>query len=260
MRNVVHRPSEAIRRLKLDLLSLGQEVNQSTWQSVKSPDATWELLNPMLRFPIPLDVDVLEREVKPNLPWAKDHFQERVGGLPMNPGEQYKNWPFYKKTQYSDSTHRKKEKFSHTYMERFWPKKAWDPDSRPMNGQHIGIRYAWGDFQDVINLIRNDPSTRQAYLPIWFPEDTGVVHGERVPCTLGYHFIIRNGFMHINYYIRSCDYLRHLRDDIYLACCLVYHIIKETQLEDVYPGIFSMHITSLHVFKNEVGLLKLEKY
>jgi hypothetical protein len=59
-----------------------------------------------------------------------------------------------------------------------------------------------------------EPFTRQAFLPIWYPEDTGSVHGERVPCTIGYHFIRRGDWVHVVYYIRSCDFFRHFRDDI----------------------------------------------
>ena len=66
----------------------------------------------------------------------------------------------------------------------------------------------YGDLDDVVTLLTNDPLTRQAFLPMWFPEDTGVVHGTRVPCSLGYHFMQRDGRLSITYYIRSCDIVR----------------------------------------------------
>lgn len=66
--------------------------------------------------------------------------------------------------------------------------------------------------------------------------------------------------MHLTYYIRSCDYLRHLRDDIYLACGKLFWILdqlkSEPGWENVKPGYFNMHIVSLHVFKNELGVLR----
>ena len=37
----------------------------------------------------------LANETKADLPWAEDHFQERVFGHPRNPGQEYKNWPYY---------------------------------------------------------------------------------------------------------------------------------------------------------------------
>ena len=198
----------------------------------------------------------IEAKVRPHLPWARDHFLERVSGEPLNPGNEYKNWPFYKYKASNDTFRTIDEKFSHTYMERFWPKLA---NKNHTEYPHRGIRFDYGDFADVIELIAKDPHTRQAFLPIWFPEDTGAVHGERVPCTLGYHFIQREGFLHIVYYIRSCDIIRHFRDDIYLAMRLVHVVLdeikKKTQLK-WSPGKFTMHITSLHCFAHEKGLLK----
>ena len=126
----------------------------------------------------------------------------------------------------------------------------------------FGIRYNYGDFGDVIDLLQREPFTRQAFLPMWFPEDTGSVHGERVPCTIGYHFMRRGNYLPIVYYIRSCDYLRHFRDDIYMACrklMWVLETLKERdpeRWEDVVPGYYAMHITSLHCFNKEKGVLK----
>ena len=120
-----------------------------------------------------------------------------------------------------------------------------------------GIRYEYGDFGDVIDLLQREPFTRQAFLPMWFPEDTGSVHGERVPCTIGYHFMRRGNYLHIVYYIRSCDYLRHFRDDIYMACRKLHWVLdtlKERDPErwgEVTPGYYAMHITSLHCFNKE---------
>jgi len=109
--------------------------------------------------------------------------------------------------------------------------------------------------------MEREPFTRQAFLPIWFPEDTGTVHGERVPCTIGYHFIRRYNWVHIVYYIRSCDFFRHFRDDIYLAVRKLYWLIEELQKRNpeewggVKPGTFTMHITSLHAWASEKVLL-----
>ncbi len=94
------------------------------------------------------------------------------------------------------------------------------------NSTMFGIRYNYGDFGDVIRLLQREPFTRQAFLPMWFPEDTGSVHGERVPCTIGYHFMRRGNYLHIVYYIRSCDYLRHFRDDIYVACINLMWVLE----------------------------------
>lgn len=249
-------PNKAIERLRLHLYNYGQLVKQKHWQSVDSPDDTWEVIKTGLSFPMPEHLNTLQKQVRPNLPWAEDHFKERISGKPLNPGNEYKNWPFYKRKPEDDKFRTEEEKFSHTYMERFWPKSAGVPE--PDHMVNHGIRYSFGDLQDVINLLKKDLTTRQAFLPVWFPEDTGCVHGQRVPCSLGYDFIIRNSKLHLDYYIRSCDYLRHLRDDIYMAIRLAMHI-RDNIGVGLYLGRFDMHIKNLHVFNNEKELLRLDK-
>jgi FAD/FMN-containing dehydrogenase len=233
-------------------------LHTGEWQSLDTSGskahATYELLN--VRFPwtnVPDSIADLQQIVKPNLPWAENHFRERVSGHPLNPGVEYANWPWYKNNV---DTHRADGTFSHTYMERYWPKDANDGD---INGeQHKGIRYLYGDLADVADLLIKAPLTRQAYLPVWFPEDTGAVHGERVPCSLGYHFIIRDGLLHCNYYIRSCDIVRHFRDDVYLTARLMQWVCRRYNGRGddsshpgpnmIQPGELNMHITSLHAF------------
>jgi hypothetical protein len=154
--------------------------------------------------------------------------------------------------------------FSHSYAERYWPKFA----NRTPGGElgrggyspRHGIRYRYGDLDDLVQVLQGDPTTRQAYLPVWFPEDLyAAVKGERVPCTLGYHFIVRDQQLHCTYYLRSCDAVRHFRDDIYLSMRLLLWILNELReresiftndggWEDVRPGTFTMHMVSFHCF------------
>lgn len=256
---------EAASKLYYDSELHHSEQWQSTDISKNDEFAMWEVLNHSFKVQMPQYVMEAIGDIKPNLPWADGHFLERIGGIPLNPGESYKFWPFYKM---DDKMRNEDEKFSHTYMERIWPKQAgeWTPRN-PVGTQllsHKGIRYDYGDLDDVIHLLSQQPGTRQAFLPIWFPEDTGVVHGKRVPCTLGYLFMIRNNQLHITYYIRSCDFLRHFQDDIYLAWKLASFV--QGVLEDlpdftqVVPklslGVFTMHIANLHIFKYEKQVIK----
>lgn len=249
-------PSDAIKWTKERLSDHGYVVKTEKWQGIEAPDDMCEIMNHSFQMVIPRSMEELVDEVKPNLPWANEHFLERVGGLPLNPPPSHVNWPFAQKNneQFGGTT-----RFSHTYPERIWPKHA----SEVPNSTMEGIRFSYGDFGDVVDLLEKEPFTRQAFLPIWFPEDTGVTHGERVPCTIGYHFMRRGNFFHISYFIRSCDYIRHFRDDIYLAIRKLMWILDELKKRDperwndVVPGYFAMHIVSLHCFNRERGLLKL---
>lgn len=251
------RLDQAIKQTKDKLYHHGRRFRQENWQSQKAPDDTWELLHHTVKGMIPSTMGELVVQTKIKSNWAELQFQERVGGIPLNPGYTFDKWPGF--VQRDNATDRDANgQFSHTYMERFWPKRA-SLTSGIMTDNH-GIRYSYGDFQDVINLLEKDPTTRQAYLPIFFPEDTGTHHGERVPCTLGYRFIQRDGMLDITYDIRSCDFLRHFRDDVYMACRLVQfmlQVLKEhsSMWEGIKPGRFIMNITSLHVFASEKELL-----
>lgn len=260
-----HNFDTVIKTLSDRLVDLAYPIKTEKWQGIDLSDKPEyqmrELLNQSFSCRVPSNLEELIEAVKPNLPWADVHFEERISGMPDNPGESYKIWPFYK---LDDKVRTENTKFSHTYMERFWPKYAGETipytgkarSDHPIDLPNIGIRYDFGDLQDVINLLIKEPLTRQAYLPVWFPEDTGVLHGGRVPCTIGYHFIIRGGYIHIVYQLRSCDFIRHFRDDIYLACKLLNYITHKLNFTDLKIGTLTMHITSLHCFESDYQILK----
>ena len=257
--------------LKL-LWEKGEKVPMRTWQSQSVQDKqgmnfSRELRNVSFFLDMESTVGGLQQQVPANLPWAEDHFHERVSGLPLNPPPSEAWWPF--KVQ-GNIAHKQVggEKFSHTYPERMWPKFANEGEVRPNGRQvlvpHQGIRYDYGDLVDLVNLLERDILTRQAYLPIWFPEDTGANEGQRVPCTLGYHFLFRPGYFpgeymgQIVYHIRSCDLLRHFTDDVYMACRLLQWVSKLLSDRGVNatPKLLVMHIASLHTFEGDDPRIK----
>jgi|SRR5215475_7892386 len=267
--------SEAIEQVRRDLLSAGQVVDTGHWQGVSTkghPDLqTVEITNVTFTVPMPppkpeecameQPLFMLRDEIQPNLPWADEHFEERVSRDPTNPGKAYKGWPWWRM---QDAATMVEGKFTHTYQERFWPKHAgsqhreWGTEAP--NAPIPGIRYDYGDLDDLIKLLLREPYTRQAYLPIFFPEDTGAVHGGRIPCTLGYHFLRRDVEMHMWYFIRSCDYVRHFRDDLYLAARLLLWVIDALALADdhVLPGNFTFVCPSMHYHRGDGHLIPRE--
>jgi hypothetical protein len=141
-----------------------------------------EILNHSFTCQINTDLEGLKDQIRPNVAWADEHFEERVSGIPLNPPPSHERWPYAQK---NNAEFGGLEKFSHTYPERIWPKYGEFENGLASNkvaDKLKGIRYDYGDFNDVIGLMAREPFTRQAFLPIWFPEDTGSVHGERVPC------------------------------------------------------------------------------
>lgn len=242
-------------------LITAREVDVGRWQSIDVSDrpemVTHELLNVSFEIRLPASMEQLQHVVRPNLPWAEDHFQERVSGEPWNPPPSQAWWPF---AQQDNAEFKKDEKFSHTYPERYWPKMAnvgsTTDKGRQIFVPHVGVRFEYGDLGDVVHQLAQEPLTRQAYLPVWFPEDTGAVHGERVPCSLGYHFIIRENKLNCVYYIRSCDFMRHFRDDVYMTWRLVQWLRDELDMDRLTLGTLTMHITSFHIFAGDVPILE----
>lgn len=268
-------------RVLLEEMREAPRVEQSRWQGVdvsKDPSArTYALHN--VCFEVDLkgieDLAHWREDIQPNLPWADNHFLERVGGEPLNPGQEWRNWPW----AVSADRHRDLEGvFNHTYMERLWPKFA----RRTVGGElpnryageirrfqqgvkaHRGIAWEYGDLQDLVELLVKDPWTRQAWIPLFFPEDTGWSDGGRKPCTLGYQFLRTGDRLCIWYPLRSCDLARHFRDDCYLAVRLLLWVLQQCRKADgtgcwesVIPGAYSMWVTHLHIFENdrrELGL------
>jgi hypothetical protein len=254
-------------------LFLTSPVSLGEWQSQATDAQMRELLHVCFEWQMPRTPGALAQVTGARLPWAEDHFLERVGGEPLNPAPSEAWWPFASKKEGTNVAHKSEgEAFSHTYPERMWPKWANVPqDLEPATGypQNSGIRFDYGDLDDVVNQLVRSPNTRQAYLPIWFPEDTGAVHGKRVPCTLGYHFIIRNGRLDISYFMRSTDMLRHFQDDVYLAVRLAQWVAEQwndraeaTWDEPIQPGdelrvgSLIFHTANMHIFEQDVPLMQ----
>ena len=255
---------QQLAQLESEFITTARPVHTEKWQGVDIKDRPeaemMEQLFVHFRAPVPADLPTLREEVKPNLPWADRHFElERVSGEPVNPGDTWREWPW---ANSADGHRTEGEQFNHSYSERFWPKHAgMTPGGRLTDEPSPtlkGIRYDYGDLGDVVELLRREINTRQAFLPVYFPEDTGSVHGSRVPCSIGYHFFHRNGFMHIGYWLRSCDIYRHMRDDVYLTSRLLLWVIDKLKADHpaIKPGWLDMNITSLHCFINDFRVMK----
>lgn len=231
------------------LIHTGKEFNATNWQGRKAPAPMFETLWLSWKAPMPQIEQLVKIEVQPNIPWADEHAKERFGGKPLNPPPSHAIWPF---NQNGNEAFIKDQVFDHTYPERFWPKHAGDTLEHDLRRtQHKGIRFQYGDLNDVIIKLSLDTETRQAFIPIWFPEDTGQDESVRVPCSLGYHIIIRNNYLHITYFMRSVDMIRHYQDDIYLCWKLAHHIKTELHIEGLQLGYMAFMGVNCHIFMSD---------
>lgn len=171
--------------------------------------------------------------------WADAEFKERMDPDPKNPGEAYK-WRHEVWEQFLNN----EGKFDYTYGER-------------MKDQIESI---------ITELLRN-PDSRQAIIMIWDREnDHRMIGGkQRVPCSMYYQILIREGKVHIIYNQRSADVVTHFGNDVYLAWKLKTHIVNLLNsakgLEYGADGSFKVgylfhNIGSLHTYKKDWDKLK----
>lgn len=266
------KPAQAFEQIAHAMKNQSRLVVTERWQAQEVNATMCEFLHYQFRMALTAgtDIDEWQKLIDANYPWAEDHFKERVCGWPLNPGIEWANWPWANK---ADESRSKNGMFNHNYMERFWPKfaDAYHPTTTPQEfedwmtdvGQEpmMGLRHEYGDLGEMIQMLAEEPSTRQAYLPIWFPEDTSYANKGRKPCTLGYHFILRNGRLDITYHIRSCDFYRHFDDDVYMAVRLAIHVLQSCRIinpnvwNHVQLGELVMNITSLHMFLSDYQMM-----
>lgn len=247
--------SENFAKIKKELtedLLCAPVIHRDKWQQLdvaESPlHATHELSNVIIhmRENTPY-MTRLQVKIKPDLPWAEDHFKERIGGKPINPGKAHAYWPYHGQSMQATlrGMGERNEHYDHNYMERMWC------GSIP---HFTGYRFEPGDLGDVIKLLKEEPNTRQAYLPIWFPEDTGVTEHQRVPCSLGYQFIKGpDDTLNLAYFLRACELYRHFTNDVYLAIRLQQYVAKQV---NQYMGSFTMHIVNMHLFVGDESHVK----
>lgn len=248
---------QALRSAISDQLRNAPRIQRGTWQTmdVSGSDAhiTRELINYTLFYSVPESIAELIDQVQPDMPWAEEHFLERVGRDPVNPPPSHVDWPHHGSNVRAHLESNGGEQFSHTYPERFWPKRV-GMLAHHTGRVNAGVRFEYGDLDGVVNQLVTNPYTRQAVLPVWFPEDTGATD-RRVPCSLTYHFMADEDMrLHVWYSLRACDFVRHFHNDVYFAARLLQWVIDECDTAGVEfkAGNLNMTISSLHAFEGDL--------
>lgn len=229
-------PENVYKQILKEFNQICENIKRECWQGLSINDEMLEVQNYYYLHEMPQDVDEAQVLYTPDLPWAHDHLLERLSGEPLNPPPSHKNWNS-KTEQFLSAAD--PNKFSHTYPERYCYAKIC-PN---------GSRYKNATLWDLIEKIKKDPTTRQAYLPMFMSEDISAsLLNERVPCTLGYYFSVSGDKLSISYIIRSCDVIRHLHNDLYLTWGLARYVANEVGLN---LGDFNFICFNLHCFAND---------
>lgn len=249
--------AQAINEMSRDLKEMGIKIENNSRHDKydNNPDYhTLELRNHAYTILKP-SMDHLS----PVQPWADSEWEERLAGIlgkPQNPGKAMSlrsddgqdnhDWRDYLEVQGHPVSNLKEElsfedifklndsgerrfRFSYTYPERL------------RLGDQI-LR--------VIEELKYHGLSRQLWVDIWkADEDAHMMGSRRVPCTLGYWFVQRNGKLHIHYVMRSCEFGTHYHNDCYLALKLLQFVCDRTGLE---MGDFTHTIFSFHVYERNV--------
>lgn len=227
--------SEMIEEVKRDLKEMGIDVFPKTMQDRNiegNPDYfTKELQNYSYCLLNARSADIPDV----SQPWADAEFGERITdpwhrpqtlGIPtfINPGRAWELRP----EVWKDYIHN--GKMAYTYNELLW------------NNDQV---------TKVIDRLRQDPDSRQLWISLWSPSrDPDLLGGiSRVPCSLGYGLQVREGKLHLHYVMRSCDFVTHFRNDVYLAIRFLEWVAEKTGYE---VGNFTHTMFSLHVYAKDV--------
>lgn len=248
---------EAFSEIVRDLAEMGVSVRTSSVQDKQLAETdqydTVELQNYCYTVTSPKFEDL-----KPVQPWADAEWIERrdgAQGVPRNPGKAWQlrsedegdniTWEdFLEVDDKPRSTHVSAVDHRGEALKLF---------SDPKQRHRVKFAYAYPDrlsryaqVENVISALKNDPMSRQAYVAMWDAEDSLKLGQRRVPCSLGWHFMIRGGQLDIMYFMRSCEFSTHFQNDIYLAMRLQEYIAERV---GVPRGNYGHFMSSFHCYK-----------
>ena len=123
--------------------------------------------------------------------------------------------------------------------------KNYTEDSGIFHGAY-GLR-TQGQYDAVIDKLKNDSDSRQAVVTIWNPEYDNQPSKRDYPCTVLHQFRIRNNKLNMSVYMRS--------NDVWLGAAYDFFQFTRVQLAmcsvlGIEPGTYAHHVGSLHIYEN----------
>lgn len=226
----------AITEIARELRKCSSEVHTDTYQNKDISEDPMMTTKELQAFSFAV-IDTSDSAEMPGVTkeWCEAEFFERVSRQPWNPGNAYK----YRKEVWDqflvgDPSEVDDKIFDYTYAERMY----WQIDP-------------------VIKELCEHPATRQAIIEIHdrMIDQDGMGGVKRIPCSMFYQFMIRDGKLDVIYVMRSTDFATHFQNDIWLANKLKEYIATEVGIE---PGKFIMFASSLHIYKKDWN--ELQRY
>jgi thymidylate synthase len=103
-----------------------------------------------------------------------------------------------------------------------------------------------GQYDAVIDKLKNDSDSRQAVVTIWNPEYDNQPSKRDYPCTVLHQFRIRNNKLNMSVYMRS--------NDVWLGAAYDFFQFTQVQIAlasvlGIEPGKYAHHAGSLHIYE-----------
>jgi len=173
------------------------------------------------------------------LTYIVNEFQERVSGVPLNPGNSYKS----REGLWSEFMH--EGKFAYTYSERMAGQVA-----HVLNQLHKNSKSRQGIITIHSNICPGPYNSQCGVNDVLSSVDMRNCGGvSRIPCSMYYQVMIRENKLDLIYTMRSCDLLTHFPIDISLALCLLDYYADKLGLG---YGTFTYFTGSLHAYNKDM--------
>lgn len=114
-----------------------------------------------------------------------------------------------------------------------------------------------GQYDAVIDKLKNDSDSRQAVVTIWNPEYDNQPQKRDYPCTVLHQFRIRNNKLNMSVYMRS--------NDVWLGAAYDFFQFTQVQIAlasvlGIEPGKYAHHVGSLHIYEQHYGAAENLKF
>jgi thymidylate synthase len=114
-----------------------------------------------------------------------------------------------------------------------------------------------GQYDAVIDKLKNDSDSRQAVVTIWNPEYDNQPQKRDYPCTVLHQFRIRDNKLNMSVYMRS--------NDVWLGAAYDFFQFTQVQIAlasvlGIEPGKYAHHVGSLHIYEQHYGAAENLKF
>lgn len=118
--------------------------------------------------------------------------------------------------------------------------------------EHGDIEHSYDQFNLVITKLKNDKDSRQAIMTIFDP-NIDYVTTKDVPCTVMFHFLIRDNKLNMNVYMRSNDAMLGHVIDVFTFTMIQEIIANELNCE---LGEYNHFCGSFHLYEKDIEKAK----